>query len=360
MTETSTVDDEGIYADFDNRYLEIKRANLTSLPEIDFSPYVLDGSETERVEVARQIREAAINIGFFYLRGHGFVQPEFDELLAWGHKFFALPQNEKERIHWNKNPGKGYIPPGGINANVNPDKTADQKERLYFARESALSDRESAEYPSESQWPSEASLPGFRRFITNYTRKSVALTQNLGRAFARSLSLPEAHFSETVGRFGGTLVYNYYPALDPANIDRTQWSFSPHTDYGSFTVLLQDQQGGLQVRNAARQWIDVAPLPETLIVNIGDMLAMVTNDLYTSNLHRVLNFSGKERLSVSLFVSPPPLAELRCLDTCQGPGNPPRYDPVKAGEYSRSLMEQYHRTGRPGLAPRTVRRLQAE
>src|SRR5262249_42776111 len=137
---------------------------------------------------------------------------------------------------------------------------------------------------------------------------SVALAQNLGRALARSLGLSEMHFAETVGRFGGTLVYNYYPALDPANIDRTQWSFSPHTDYGSFTVLLQDQQGGLQVRNAAGHWIDVAPLPGTLVVNIGDMLAMVTNDLYTSNLHRVLNFSGKERLSVSLFVSPPPLA----------------------------------------------------
>jgi isopenicillin N synthase-like dioxygenase len=366
MAETITDADAATYSDFDRRYLQqgsrfgVERVSLTSVPEIDLSAFVFDRGEGARSKVAAEIRDAAINIGFFYLRGHGFAQSEFKELLSRGRQFFALPRAEKEKIHWNNSPGKGYIPLGGINANANAETTTDQKERLYFARESALDDSEAGIYPAQSRWPDEGLLPGFRRFITGHTRKSVALAQNLGRAFARSLDLPETHFVDDLGRFGGALVYNYYPPLNPATIERSQWSFSPHTDYGAFTVLLQDQSGGLQVRNTTGQWIDVAPVPGTLIVNIGDMLAMLTNDLYTSNLHRVLNFSGQERLSVSFFVSPPPMADLRCLETCYGPGNPPRYGPIKAGEYHRMLMEQYHRTGRPGIAPRTAERLRAQ
>ncbi len=368
MAKPVNQSDKADYSDFDARYLRqdsrfgVERVNLTAVPEIDISPFLLNGDEAARARVAREIRDAAISIGFFYLRGHSFEPAEFSDLLSWGRRFFALPPAEKNKIHWNNSPGKGYIPPGGINAGANPDKdkAADQKERLYFGRESALNESEAGQYTLPSQWPDEALLPGFRRFVTGYTRKSVALAQSLGHAFARSLDLPETHFADNVGRFAGVLVYNYYPPLDAAMIERTQWSFSPHTDYGAFTVLLQDQSGGLQVRNTAGQWIDVAPIPGTLLVNVGDMLAMMTNDLYTSNLHRVVNVSGNERLSVSLFVSPPLLAQLRCLETCQGPDNPPRYDPVQAGEYSRSLMEQYHRTGRPGIAPRTADRLQAK
>ena len=89
---------------------------------------------------ARDIRSAAIDIGFFYLTGHGFAADEFERLLAFGRRFFALPADAKENIHWNKSPGKGYIPVGGINAASTPNSNPDQKERLYFAREFALSD----------------------------------------------------------------------------------------------------------------------------------------------------------------------------------------------------------------------------
>ncbi len=175
---------------------------------------------------------------------------------------------------------------------------------------------------------------------------------------ALSLDLDAGYFERQTGRFGGSLVFNYYPPLDRATIDATQWSFSPHTDYGSFTLVFQDELGGLQVRNAAGDWIDVAPVPDTRIFNIGDLFALATNDLYTSNLHRVANFTDRDRVSVTFFVGPPSDAEISCLETCQGPGNPPRYSPVNAADYTRALVEQYHRTGRPGIAVQTARRFQ--
>ena len=343
------------FADFDNRYLRqgVARSDLASLPIIDISPFTEGGDAAARDAVARQIRQASIDIGFFYARGHGFSSAELKTLLNWGKRFFALPRAEKDKLLSRE--GRGYVPPGGLNpAAVAPDL----KERLYFAREFAVSAAEHAGAypPGPHLWPEEAGLPGFRSFITEASYKGNDLIQKLGFALARSLGLDESYFERENGRFGSTLVYNYYPPLDRATLERTQWSFSPHTDYGSFTVVVQDENGGLQVRNAAGQWIDVTPIPGTVIVNIGDLVALATNDLYTSNLHRVANFSGKERISVSLFVGPPATAEISCLATCQGPDNPPRYPPVNAEVYTRALIEQYHRTGRPGIAATTASR----
>jgi isopenicillin N synthase-like dioxygenase len=348
------------FSDFDNRYLRqgIARNDLASLPLIDVSPFMQSGSAAARDAAAAQIRQASIDIGFFYATGHGFSAAELQALLEDGLRFFHLPRAEKDKLFWKKDPGRGYVPPGGLNADANKDKAPDLKERLYFAREFALSEAEhrGAFPPGPHQWPAEAALPGFRRSVTGIQYKSVALIQRLGFALARSLGLDEAYFERENGRFGSTMVYNYYPPLDRATLERTQWSFSPHTDYGSFTVVVQDENGGLQVRNAAGQWIDVTPMPGTVIVNIGDLVALATNDLYTSNLHRVANFSGRERLSVSFFVGPPSTAEISCLPTCRGPDNPPRYPTVNADEYTQALIEQYHRTGRPGIAATTASR----
>ena len=350
------------FSDFDNRYLRqgVARSDLASLPVIDLAPFTGAGSEAERDAVAKQIRQASIDIGFFYAKGHGFSAAELQMLLEWGLRFFHLPRAEKDRVLWTT--GRGYVPPGGLNADANKDKAPDLKERLYFGREFALSAAEhgGAFPPGSHQWPDEVALPGFRRLVTDMQYKSVGLIQRIGFALARSLGLAEEYFERENGRFGSTMVYNYYPPLDRATLERTQWSFSPHTDYGSFTVVVQDGNGGLQVRNAAGQWIDVTPIPGTVIVNIGDLVALATNDLYTSNLHRVANFSGNERLSVSFFVGPPSTAEISCLPTCRGPDNPPRYPTVNADEYTQALIEQYHRTGRPGIAATTASRFQRQ
>jgi isopenicillin N synthase-like dioxygenase len=110
-------------------------------------------------------------------------------------------------------------------------------------------------------------------------------------------------------------------------------------------------------RNAAGTWIDTPPDPGSFVVNIGDMFAMWTNDLYVSTLHRVMNFNDATRLSIAFFTYAHGLTEIRCLETCVGPNNLPRYEPVRAEDYDRRLVEQAQRTGRPGLAARTIERL---
>jgi isopenicillin N synthase-like dioxygenase len=365
VVETVKDEDRGLYADFDDRYLrrdarfDVERDPLKNLPVIDLSPFLENRSSSVRRSVGKELRKACVDVGFFYLAGHGIKPEELDEAIAWGHRFFELPMNVKMELH-TKRPGElGFVRIGGINPDANPDKAADHKERFTMSRELFPDEPEEGwrSGSGESRWPSEQTLTGFAAFMKSHIEKRVLVAQRLAQAFALSLDLPETFFDEYYRYLGITAQINYYPPLDPVTVKRNQWSSSPHTDYGAFTMLSQDSLGGLQVRNSAGEWIDVGPIPGMFVVNIGDLMATWTNDFYTSNLHRALNVAGKARISIPLFVYPQGSKVIQCLATCHGPHNPPRYASVTAGEYVLKLIEQADRTGRPGLSVRTAKRL---
>jgi isopenicillin N synthase-like dioxygenase len=174
-----------------------------------------------------------------------------------------------------------------------------------------------------------------------------------------SLDLPEDYFDALYGRPDMALTMNFYPPVDPAKLKATQWSFSPHADYSAFTVLLQDESGGLQARNSAGDWIDATPKQGTFVVNVGNVLQRWTNDLYSSTLHRALHIGNAPRISAAFFVYPDSTTVVRCLETCQGPDNHPRYEDVTTANYVRVLREDAHRAGRPAVAAETAQRLKS-
>jgi isopenicillin N synthase-like dioxygenase len=355
MAEVTKEGDVTVYAEFDNRD-SVRRAALTALPVIDLTPFVSDGSRGDRERVAAEIRRACIDIGFFYLRGHGIAQSELDEAIRWGHRFFELPLEERMKVHKDLSPlGVGYVPAGGN------DRNPDTREVFSIAREALPGEADPARNRAgESLWPADLVLPGFRAFMTSHLEKRVALTRQLLHAFAMSLELPETFFDASHRYMVGSLVYNYYPPLDPSKIERTQWGISPHTDYGSFTVLSQDSLGGLEVRNAAGDWVEVPPLEGAFVINIGDLFARWTNDLYVSTLHRAVNYNRGARISCPYFVIPESDVVIDCLETCRGAGSPPRYEPVRAGEYVRALLDQSRRTGRAGVSVQAASRFRTK
>jgi isopenicillin N synthase-like dioxygenase len=362
MVETIKDDEVALYADFDNRArraaLAAKRRSNQTVPTIDFTPYTTGGSFADRKQVARDLRAACTDTGFFYLANHGIAQTEFDVAHGWGQMFFELPRAEKAKLAKSNHPARqGWMPVGGTNPDANPDKDADQKETLVLPRD-YLPGEAQGNSPAVGQgnWPPAQLMPGFREFIGAHILKRVAIAQRLARALALSLDLPEDYLDEAHRYPGCSLTFNYYPPLDPETVGRTQWGISPHTDYGSFTLLSQDALGGLEVRNTADEWIDVPPMPGTFVVNLADLFARWTNGVYRSSLHRASNFNtgSRARISLPLFFFPHAKARVECLPTCQGPGNPPKYEPVEAGPYVRTLLEQSYRTGRPGVAQKTV------
>lgn len=365
MTTSRTVPESHDSADprferYDSRF-GVEREALTKLALIDLSAFVENRTREERVQVAHRLRQTCIDIGFFYLTGHGIPQSEFDELVAWSHRFFELPAIEKMKLHASNNPERlGYVAVGGADPDSDQKEAPDLKERLHLNREMLPGEPAAGmRGVGLSQWPQDSVLPGFADFMKSHIRKRVVVAQQLVRAFALSLELPEDYFDEMFKYLNAGFILNYYPPLPPGARHKSQWSFSPHTDYGAFTLLSQDTTGGLQVRNSGGEWIDVPPVSGTFVVNLGDLFATWTNDLYASTLHRARNNAGAARVSVPLFVSPQGSTVVKCLETCQGTGNPPRYEPVTAAAYVRALLDESNRTGRPGIAAKTAERLRA-
>jgi isopenicillin N synthase-like dioxygenase len=362
MVETIKDDEVGRYADFDNRArrasLGGKRGSAETVPVIDFTAYTQAAPLADRRRVGEALRAACLDTGFFYLANHGIAEAELDLAHDWGRVFFELPRAEKAKYDKSRNPVRmGWMPVGGTNPDANTDKDADQKETFVLPRE-LLPGEAPGDNPvvGKGNWPDASLMPGFRDFITAHILKRVVIGQRLCRALALSLDLPEDYLDAAHRYPNCQLTYNYYPPLDPATVGRTQWGISPHTDYGSFTLLSQDASGGLEIRSARDEWIDVPPLPGMFVVNIADLFARWTNGRYRSSLHRASNFTavGRARISLPLFFNPHPRALIECLPTCQGQGNPPKYEPVEAGPYVRALLEQSYRTGRPGVAQQTV------
>jgi isopenicillin N synthase-like dioxygenase len=350
------------YSDFDNRALSRnpERAALANLPVIDISPFLRDSPRDDRMRTARELRSACIDIGFFYLTGHGFTPNELDAVLTQGRGFFGLPVVEKMKVLSRNVDEPGFVRTGGVDPEKNRDKVVDIKERFSMSRE-LMADEEVRPNSrmGKSQWPARELLADFEPTMKTYIASLQRVVAALNHAFALSLDLPEDYFDTDYRRPGTTLMLNYYPPVDPAKLKSTQWSFSPHTDYTAFTVLLQDGSGGLQARNSAGDWIDVPPKDGTFVVNVGNLLARWTNDLYTSTLHRALHVGESPRISGAFFVYPDDRAVVRCLDTCQGPDNPPRYEAVITEDYVRVLREDAQRSGRPAVAADTAERLKS-
>ncbi|MFM9971018.1 MAG: isopenicillin N synthase family dioxygenase [Burkholderiales bacterium] len=348
------------YAAFDMRYqgAGVERAALSTLPVVDLAQFV-KGTPRQRLAVAEQIRQACIDIGFFYLLGHGLSQSEIDLVHGMGLKFFALPLDEKMKTRTdNSSVRQGYIRTGGVNPDAAALDAADAKERFGMGREIFAGEPLQGRYSAgNSQWPDDTVLPGFEALMKSHLQKRVEIGQQLVQAFAMSLELPETYFDRAFRYPGCSLFFNFYSPLSPEARARNKWGFSPHTDYGAFTLLTQDALGGLQVRNAAGQWIEVPPLEGSLVVNIADMFAMWTNDVFTSSLHRAINLTDQPRISLAFFFHPNGMEMIECLHTCKTAGNPERYPPLRAEQHMRRMVEQMNLTGRPGISERTAERL---
>jgi isopenicillin N synthase-like dioxygenase len=243
-------------------------------------------------DVPSQIESACTSTGFFYVSGHDVPSSLMSDLDAAAREFFALPDTEKREIEMSRGgrAWRGWFPVGGELTSGQPDL----KEGLYFG-----SELPPGPLPLHGPNLFPRQVPALRPLVLTYLTELTRVAQTVLRGVAQSLELPADYFSAGYTADPTVLfrIFHYPPAGNDG------WGVGEHTDYGLLTLLLQDDNGGLQVHTPGG-WVDAPPLQDTFVCNIGDMLERLTNGWYRSTPHRVRNTSGRDRLSFPFFFDP--------------------------------------------------------
>lgn len=292
-----------------------EQADVSEIPVIDISSLMSGG---DAGEAAAAIHDAATRVGFFYLSGHG-IEPELmAQAFSISREFFDQPETVKATAAVDTNQ-RGWMATGM--AKMQGAKTHDLKEVFFWG---------TPKTPPANQWPS--AFPRLQTELMPYYEAVCGIGNAVLKAVAHGFDLPESTFVNAYEKpmARGQLVY--YPPSSSSDESEQRFGVAPHTDFGVLTFLLQDDNGGLQVRNRSGQWIEAPPIPGTLVCNIGDLLQRWTNDRFVSTVHRVINRSGKKRYSIPVFFDPSPdaMVDPRALGT---PDAEAKHAPITAADY---------------------------
>lgn len=325
-----------------------------TIPTIDLEPFATGAtlpSDTASL-VAAEIDAALQEVGFVTVVGHG-LDPEvnhrfFDAMRA----FFALPIEEKERIAIGRSEHhRGYV---GFEAESLDGALGNDDDAIGTATVGDLKETldTGVDHPPDhplvvagtplhgpNQWPD---LDGFRTAYDDYFDAVIEVARRVQRGLATALGLHPDFFEDQPGDTMYHLRLIHYPPRSRMTPAPGQLGCGVHTDYGTVTVLADDGVGGLQVRRRSGEWIDVDVPDDHLVVNIGDLMAIWTNDRWVSNPHRVVNPPGVDRYSSPLFVTPPFHLRIETLPTCLADGETPRHAPLVSGPYLLSRFDGTH------------------
>jgi isopenicillin N synthase-like dioxygenase len=315
-----------------------------TIPEIDISGF-LKGDAVAASRIYDQVNDALREIGFFTIVGHGVDERELSAFSVAAKAFFDLPLADKLRFRNLRNSiSRGYVGIGQENLGRTSVGGAlvDVKEQLAFGR-FGVPDTAYYRQPFGATAFEPNIVPdvpaGFGDLIKRYYRSMEALTTSLLRIFAGALDVDSDFFAEFFNHHTSVMRIINYPDQAGMTVDAGQTRSGAHTDYGALTVPLAEKApGGLQVNLRNGGWVDVEPSPNSFIINIGDLMAMWTNDRWVSNLHRVANppvdaAQSARRLSIAYFAHANYDALIRCIPTCISSIGIAQHPPVLAGEH---------------------------
>ncbi|WP_139539436.1 isopenicillin N synthase family dioxygenase [Klebsiella spallanzanii] len=316
------------------------KSSFTELPTIDISDLTCDDL-AKRQAVADIIGQAARKVGFFYITGHGIAPELIAGIRDAAKQIFALPMERKMAYYIGQSKShKGYVPEG---EEIYGSGKPDHKEAFDIGFQAA------DDHPfviaktpliGANEWPD---IPEFKSRVLAYYEAVFALGHRLFDAFALALGLPEGYFQSMVTCPPSKLRLIHYP-FDASAEDVP--GIGAHTDYECFTLLLADQPG-LEVLNEDSDWIDAPPLKnatgeEAFVINIGDMLEVLSAGTFVATAHRVRKVP-QERYSFPLFFACDYHTLIRPLPGFLEAGEASEYQELSIGEHMWSQALQTYR-----------------
>lgn len=323
-------------------YATARRVDFSEIPVIDL------GQPTDAV--GAKVRAAAIDVGFFYIANHGVARELIDAAFAANRRFHALPLVDKLRIKLNRW-HRGYQALAGStlvsSARFAPARHPNQLESFFLRHEVDPADPRYQVQPLQgpNQWPDDAD---FEDTVRRYDAAMCDAGMRLLKVFSTAIGEAPDFFARRFSPPATCLRLIHYP---PAPLHRPDdlYGAHPHTDYGFLTILAQDNVGGLEVRKPDGTWTPVPFVPDTFIVNIGDILARWTNDTFNSTPHRVINASpDRDRYSIGYFFDPNLDTEISTLQHFQDGAAATKYAPVRYGDYFNGRLDANY-TDRTGI-----------
>ena len=300
-----------------------------AIPVIDFAP-AFRGDPDGLDAVARRVRRASQEVGFFYLAGHGIPQAVVDAAFAASHEFHSMPLDEKLRLAINEN-NIGYL---AVNQSIQGASAVHKATRPNYNESFFISHDRAADHPDvlagtplrgRNQWPE--GHEAMRAAMVRYFRTLYGLGERMLPVLARALDMPADFFTPFFANEAHVnLRFLHYPPQDVD--DDEQFGQGPHTDNSFITILARMEVPGLAVRLPSGEWLAPPLIDGTFLVNLGNMMKRWSNDRFLSTPHAVLNNSGTDRYSIAFFYSPNPDSVIECLPSCTGPDSPPRHAPA--------------------------------
>jgi isopenicillin N synthase-like dioxygenase len=288
--------------------------------------------DSDREAFVAELGAAYREWGFCGVSGHGIVGERVDGPYRVFRDFFALPEATKKRYHVPGNAGaRGYTPFGIETAK--DSKYPDLKEFYHIGRELPEGSRY-REWMAPNLWPTE--VPGFKEQAYGLFESLDALGNRVLSALALHIGLPEDFFVEPT-RFGNSILRPiHYPPITSPDIPNVRPG--AHQDINQITQLVGASAAGLEVKARNGEWVPFTAEEDTIVVNIGDMLQRLTNHVYPSTTHRVVNPPGEAarqpRYSTPYFLHANPDYLIKTLPSCISADNPDRYpEPITANDY---------------------------
>lgn len=299
--------------------------SVVQIPIIDLQTFV-NGDESERQAVVDRVYQACHEIGFLYIKNSGISSHLIQQLFLQSQHFFNLPFETKTQIAWlDESHNSGYV--GIERERLNPSQPGDLKEALNLNLPSIT---QNSEFSNE-----------FRNCVLNFWEACVQVTDTILQTFALALQIPEDFFIANHNAQAHTLRLLHYPPLHQTP-KQGQVRAGEHSDYGSITLLFQDDIGGLEVQTKDGEWIKAPAIPDTIIVNTGDLMQRWTNHVFCSTKHRVAipldERVKRSRYSIAFFCHPNDDTEVACLPNCNLE-QPAIYPPISAKDYLISRLQ---------------------
>ncbi|MGB1017693.1 MAG: isopenicillin N synthase family dioxygenase [Chitinophagales bacterium] len=310
---------------------------MKTIPSVDLSKFV-KGNEAEKKQFIKELTDAWKEIGFVTVYNHGVPQELIDAFFEQVQKFFAFDTETKLKYEDFDNGGqRGYTSFGREHAKG--FDTPDLKEFWQIGQEVTDGDDIVKEYVDNIYVDI---LPEFNKIGRELYQSFEEAGAHLLRAVAIHMGIGEDYFAPKIHNGNSILRAIHYPPItkEPNSAMRAE----QHEDINLITLLVGASAEGLQAQDVHGNWVPIAPPEGHLVINVGDMLQRLTNNVLRSTPHRVVNPPkekwGTRRFSIPFFLHPRSDMDLTCLDFCVTEDNPLAYEPITGGEYLQQRLRE--------------------